>query len=168
MLGAAAPRLSLRLVAVIAILLSLAAVSLPAATPAQAGTIDLKAYLERLANRERTARGKAALKPVAGLRNISTNWSRAMANRQSLSHNPRRVEQVDEQVTTHWRKLGENVGYAGSHGATKAELARQVHRALMKSPGHRANILGDYNRIGVGVRIDGAGKLWVTQAFMKR
>ena len=164
---AAAPRVPLRLLAVALAVVSLLAVFLPAAPPADAATVDLPTYLERLANRERTTRGKAALRTVTGLRNISTNWSRSMANAQSLSHNPRRVQQVDSQVTTRWRKLGENVGFAGADGETKVELARRVHRALMNSPGHRANILGDYNRIGVGIRIDARGRLWVTQVFMK-
>lgn len=167
MLAVAAPRLTRRLIAVVVMVLGLVAALVPLASPATADNLNLKTYIERLANQERTERGKPVLRTVTGLRNISTNWSRAMARRQTLSHNPRRVRQVDSEVTTRWRNLGENVGYAGAPGETNRQLARRVHRALMKSPGHRANILGDYNRIGVGTRIDAQGTLWVTQVFMK-
>lgn len=62
-------------------------------------------------------------------------------------------------VTTGWLVLGENVGKGGSTSS--------LHRAFMESPSHRANILGDYNHVGVGVGHDDAGKIYVTVIFMK-
>jgi uncharacterized protein YkwD len=35
----------------------------------------------------------------------------------------------------------------------------------MASPPHRANILGNYSHMGVGVAIDGSGRVWVTERF---
>jgi uncharacterized protein YkwD len=56
-----------------------------------------------------------------------------------------------------WRKIGENVGLG--------ETIQRVHRAMMKSSGHRSNILGKgYNRIGVGIKSTRRG-LWVTEIF---
>ena len=37
----------------------------------------------------------------------------------------------------------------------------------MASPSHRANILGDYNQVGIGVSVADDGRLWVTVVFMK-
>src|SRR5439155_20404421 len=52
---------------------------------------------------------------------------------------------------------GENVGCAGD--------ADQMHQAFMRSPGHRANILGDWNAVGVGAY---EGRLlWGTEDFAK-
>jgi hypothetical protein len=62
-------------------------------------------------------------------------------------------------VTREWTRLGENVGYAGS--------VEGVHAAYMNSPGHRANILGDYNRVGLGATRDANGRLWTTVVFLR-
>jgi hypothetical protein len=37
----------------------------------------------------------------------------------------------------------------------------------MNSPPHRANILGGYNRVGIGVVHDGNGRLWSTLVFIQ-
>jgi uncharacterized protein YkwD len=56
-----------------------------------------------------------------------------------------------------WRKIGENVGLGGT--------IRKVHRAMMRSSGHRSNIVGKgYHRIGVGIKRSRRG-LWVTEIF---
>lgn len=62
-------------------------------------------------------------------------------------------------VTTGWSVMGENVG--------KGPNPTVLHRAFMESPSHRANVLGDFDRVGVGVAADAAGKLYVTVMFMK-
>jgi hypothetical protein len=82
-----------------------------------------------------------------------------MADRHSLQHNPNLVAQTDSRVTNQWTRLGENVGFGPD--------APAIFNAFMNSPGHRNNILGDYNRIGVGSVRDGAGLLWVAVVFVK-
>jgi uncharacterized protein YkwD len=42
--------------------------------------------------------------------------------------------------------------------------AGQIHQAWMNSPGHRANILGDFSAIGIGVACNG-GALYATEDF---
>jgi hypothetical protein len=62
-------------------------------------------------------------------------------------------------VTTGWSVLGENVG--------KGPNVSVLHRAFMESPSHKANILGDFDRVGVGVALDAESKMYVTVLFMK-
>ena len=62
-------------------------------------------------------------------------------------------------VASGWEALAENVGA----GPTVDSL----HSAFMNSSGHRANILGDYNYVGVGVVSDGE-LLWATVIFMRK
>ncbi|MBW4863929.1 MAG: peptidase, partial [Paeniclostridium sp.] len=43
-----------------------------------------------------------------------------------------------------------------------------AHEALMNSLGHRKNILGDYENVGVGVSFGGHYKIYYTQNFYSR
>ncbi|MGA8039539.1 MAG: CAP domain-containing protein, partial [Acidimicrobiia bacterium] len=58
-----------------------------------------------------------------------------------------------------WSAAGENVGTGGSVGS--------IFDALVGSSGHRANMLGDYTHMGVGVFVDGAGRLWAVHLFTR-
>jgi uncharacterized protein YkwD len=53
--------------------------------------------------------------------------------------------------------VGENVGMAGS--------LRRIHRMMMRSGGHRHNILGNFDVVGVGV-VKRGGRFWVTEIFL--
>ena len=58
--------------------------------------------------------------------------------------------------------VGENVAY-------NYRTARQVHRAWMRSPGHRANILRKkFNRIGVGMALSKNGEPYYAVVFGTR
>lgn len=63
-------------------------------------------------------------------------------------------------ITSGWSVMGENVGRGPSSAI--------IHQAFMNSAGHRANILGDFNYIGVGADRSGDGTLYVTVIFMKK
>ena len=58
-----------------------------------------------------------------------------------------------------WDKMGENVG--------KGQTPSSLHDAFMASSGHRQNILGDYNYVGIGTGSKD-GYLYVTVVFMKK
>ncbi len=146
-------------------------------TPARAfnpaSTPETKSTLRRVASAERqvlhlvnTARKRKGLRPVHRSKKVNpvaTRWTRQMAQRGKLAHNPGYAQQL----RLRWTRAAENVGYTSRKGASVRWLARRVHRALMDSPGHRHNILGDYNRIGLGVFLDSDGVLWITQNFAK-
>src|SRR5205814_3567859 len=112
-------------------------------------------------NRTNDARAQNGLGPLQwdeDAANVARGWSSNMAATQTLAHNPNLVGDISNAVTNDWTRIGENVGY----GPTVSSL----QTAFMNSPGHRANVLGDFNRVGIGVVRDGRGTIWVTLDFV--
>jgi hypothetical protein len=146
-----AQRLHLHRLVPMAVVLALLATLLPTPTPALADGGAEGRFVAQL-NQARQSAGLPAL-PVAGdLTAVARRHSERMASQGNLHHNPNLGSDVSG-----WQKVGENVGHGPSVDA--------IHRALMDSPGHRANILGgDWTEVGVGV-VARDGALWVTQVF---
>lgn len=107
-----------------------------------------------LLNAERAAAGLAPVSMHSDLADDALAWSQHLFNQGSLSHNPNLSS-----VTSNWDKLGENVGVGTSIEA--------LHAAFMNSSGHRGNILGDYDSVGIAVVEETSSKLWITVVFMK-
>ena len=62
--------------------------------------------------------------------------------------------------------VGENIFYCSIFN--NVYNAEYGHRALMDSPGHRANILDPrFTKVGLGVYHNARGEFWVTQMFTK-
>jgi uncharacterized protein YkwD len=99
----------------------------------------------------RSDRGMSALGRSDELSGVARRHSARMAEQGFLFHTPCLTCRIDV-----GNVLAENVGV----GST----VRQVHRMLMRSAGHRANILGGFSRVGVGVVKRGA-RIWVTEIF---
>jgi hypothetical protein len=59
-----------------------------------------------------------------------------------------------------WELLGENVG--------RGPRVEAIHQAFMESESHRANVLGDFDRLGVGIARADDGTLFATVVFMRR
>lgn len=152
----AATSLRTRLGAATAILIL--ALGLVAGT-ARAATADDERDLFYATNSDRAANGLGPLSYDAAASSVARTWSQQMAASGVLAHNPALTTQVTNQVTASWTRLGENVGYASS--------VVSVENAFMGSSGHRANILGAFNRVGVGTARSGNGTLWVTVVFIK-
>jgi hypothetical protein len=108
-----------------------------------------------LVNQERAARGLVALVPHAELTDVARAWTDKMVGDGTISHNPN----LAAQAPSGWQRLGENVGMGGN--------VQTLHEAFMNSPGHRANVLGDFNQAGIGVTYAPNGTLFVTVNFMK-
>ncbi len=103
-------------------------------------------------NEARVDAGLAPLRVNAELTRVSRAHSVVMADDSHLHHNPNLANDV-----TDWRLVAENVGRGPS--------ADSLHRALMNSAGHRANILNTrVTEVGVGVEVRGS-QLWITQVF---
>lgn len=63
-------------------------------------------------------------------------------------------------VASGWQALGENVGVGPNMPL--------LHDAFMDSPGHRANILGDYNQIAISAKQASSGQFYITLIFMQK
>ena len=151
MTATSAPRAAVT--SLLAVLLVLAGLVVPA-TAAQAAPAapDAETELVRAINRERTARGLAPLGIDLQLTRVARDWSERMAAAGGISHRPN----LGSYVTPGWRRLAENVGVGPS--------ISRMHDAFMNSPGHRDNVLGDFERVGVGV-VERDGRLWATVNF---
>jgi uncharacterized protein YkwD len=126
---------------------------------AHADTAQDEYALYYMHNGHRTDAGLAWLDYDAAASNVARAWAQHMADTRVLAHNPNLVSQVNAQVTSAWTRLGENVGVGPSMQA--------LDTAFMNSAPHRANILGDYNRMGVGSARDVSGQVWVSVIFIK-
>jgi hypothetical protein len=106
----------------------------------------------QLANAERAAHGLAPLSPAADIVAVARDHAMRMARAEQIFHNPRLTVEVDD-----WEIVGENVGT----GPGTAE----IHRALMASPTHRAQLLKpQYTDAGFGV-VERDSRLYLTQVF---
>jgi uncharacterized protein YkwD len=123
--------------------------SLLVATPASAATTLERAFVTKL-NATRVAHGLRPLYFAPDLTTRAHRHSAAMASRRRLYHS-------NLSLVCCWRAIAENVGV----GYT----VTGIHRALMNSSAHRANILDRrWTGVGVGV-VKSGGRLWVTQIF---
>jgi uncharacterized protein YkwD len=105
---------------------------------------------------ERGAHGLAPLYVDPAVAGQAQSWSAGMALYDTLAHDRSFGAELAAAAPS-WRSGAENVGEGPSAGS--------VEVAFMASPHHRANILGNYTHMGVGVVVDGSGKVWVTERF---
>jgi hypothetical protein len=131
-------------------------------------------FLELL-NQVRVAKGLNALSRDASIDVVARDWSNHMANvfdangnvvidssattncdKSALCHRPSLATSIGA-VEPAWRAAGENIGTGGD--------VQGLHNAFVASPGHYANIIGNYNRVGVGVITRGS-RIWITFDFL--
>ncbi len=137
-----------------ALVLLLGITAFVAATPAGATDTASEAALVNAVNSVRTSKGRAPLGVHPVLVAKARNWAARMAAARSLSHS-----RLSDGITVSWTKLAENVGSAGD--------ATAVHRALVASPAHYANIVDPAFRwVGIGAVRGADGILYVAQEFM--
>jgi uncharacterized protein YkwD len=126
----------------------------PAVDQASAVT-DAERRLVRLINRSRRNHGLSAVRISSSVTRLAHRHSARMASRGYIYHSCLRCLMNNSGVR--WRWAGENVAY----GST----LRWIHRSMMRSSIHRANILkGRARRIGAGV-VRRNGRYWVTEIF---
>lgn len=157
------PRRALRRLGVLIATIALVGASVPlAAAPASAAvsaqcTSMTQAQVQaRILSETNAARSKAGLKALSAnsqMNTVAINWSGAQAAANRMSHNPN----YSKQIPAGWHSAGENVafGYA----------ATRVTTGWLNSPGHRANILGSFTHIGIGVACSAGGHPYYTQVF---
>jgi uncharacterized protein YkwD len=133
--------------------------SAPGGSSASFGSAHPQAQeLYYLVNNERAAHGLGPLNWNDQLGGLAQGWSQHMAATGSVAHQNLQAL-LDSGAVAGFSTLGENV-LAGSCGMS----AGQMHQAWMNSPLHRANILGSFSAIGIGIACNG-GTLYATEDF---
>jgi uncharacterized protein YkwD len=162
----ATSRRAAHLVVVVGAALLVAVAALPAlaqpTTPSRGRTgaeASIAVEVHRFINDERAARGLPALPWAGDLAERATAWSDHMASTGTFAHSSQGFRTPDR-----WDGTGENIAYVGSPLAS-ALRAEWPHGNLMRSAGHRTNILNTgYEAVGIGVTCTG-DRLYVTQVF---
>ncbi len=136
-------------------------VSLPYTVAAPRSRPELEARMLDLVNQERVAAGLRPLAPDPELTQVARQHSTDMFARGYFAH-------VTPEGRDPFERMREaNVPFvtAGENLALAPTL-QIAHTGLMRSPGHRANILQrDFGRVGIGIMDGGIHGLMVTQDF---
>lgn len=122
------------------------------AAPASAAPADT---IYSLVNQARAAQGLRGLIRNPAIDGVAVNWANQMGASGSMTHNP----SYSSQIPGGWTGAGENVAM----GYPSAEA---MFNGWMNSPGHRANILGDFTDIGIAF-VTVNGSTWGVQDFGK-
>ena len=128
----------------------------PASASAEGAAPSAAAAFEWATNVERAAHGLAPLSVDLTVSVGAQEWSGGMALFNTLIEDVHYSAELSA-TDPRWRSNGENVGWGYS--------PQQIQSLFMASPAHRANILGSYTHMGIGVFVDGAGRYWVTERF---
>ena len=107
-----------------------------------------------LINASRAASGMGALVMDPSLSDIARGHSSQMATAGNIFH----TADLAHATPGGWQTLGENVGMG--------PRVDTLHEAFMQSPGHRANVLGAYDKVGIGI-VYGGDTIFVTELFWK-
>jgi uncharacterized protein YkwD len=169
-----------RLISIVAIALATAALpavgvgtaaaSCPHQGDAGAGASVQEKTMLCLVNRAREARGLPALAAPASLAKAAGRKSGDILRCDEFSHEAcgREFTYWIERFGYRFCSAGENIAYGGGSYATP----RSIFSLWMHSSGHRRNILGAYEDIGIGLQVgalegEGGAHVW-TQEFGSR
>ncbi|MCL3861589.1 CAP domain-containing protein [Actinotalea sp. K2] len=135
----------------------------PAPSAIVSAESQVEARLVELANAARAAEGLGALTRDSRIDTVARTWSQHLAaGGLSLAHNP----SFADEYPAGWRAAGENVAWIKDGGTlSPGEVAQRMHDGWMASSGHRANILGQYTTLGIGVAHHPDHGWYLTQNF---
>lgn len=135
----------------------------------------LERYLVGKVNEERRKAGLAPLTIDSTLANTSRAHSAEMRDRKYFAHESP-TENLREPLDRYRAVFNDTPSLVAeniyrSWGSPRRITERDIdegHASLMKSPGHRANILlRDAQRIGVGIVANSTGDFWITEMFAR-
>lgn len=115
-----------------------------------------------LINQDRHVRRLPELTEDETLATIARNHSADMAKNDYFGHTSPYYGDLKERVRPYYlnySSMGENISLD--------DTIEHAEEELLKSPGHRKNLLGDFTHVGVGIVMK-EGKLYITQVFMKK
>lgn len=96
--------------------------------------------------------GVGALAANGPLDSYARNWAQTMGSTGNFEHSDISV------LLGPWSRVGENIAYGYS--------VQSMFNGLVASQGHYDNMVnGDYTHFGVGVWVDGDGRIWTAHVF---
>jgi uncharacterized protein YkwD len=139
------------------------------AGPASAGRhLDAAGLMHELVDEVRAEQGLPPFAPADDLADVAHAWSQQMAATRHFEHNPDAGAQV-----CCWETVAENIAWSDPpklwrRGDPVVRTMRELHEALLASPGHRANLLDpQLDQLGIGIHVDRDGSVWITQLFRR-
>jgi uncharacterized protein YkwD len=108
-------------------------------------------------NQRRAEHGLPALPRVDCVDALASDWAQHQARTGSMAHRPGLAEAYTSFCGPSWRIVGENVGHANT--------AERLNELWWESSSHRSNMLGGFDRVGIGVWRDATGHLWAAVNF---
>ncbi len=121
----------------------------------------------QLMNHERTAEDMPSLVHSARLQSIAYAHSADMLEHKYFSHENLMGCSSSCRATNagfEWRRIGENIYMMEGFDLSPQETAQKIVTGWMQSPGHRANILGNFELSGVGIATVG-GRVYATALY---
>ena len=115
-----------------------------------------------LLNQDRARSGLSALTIDPELCRIARIKSADMRDNRYFAHESPTFGRVGDML----RRFGYSFRSAGENIAHHANVDK-AQAAFMSSDGHRANILGSWTKVGVGIVEDAQGYIYATQIFAK-
>ena len=133
----------------------------PTPSPTPSGLTADESKAVELLNADRAANGLSPVRVNLKLTGLARDYAQDMINRNFFSHyNPEGKSPFDRM-----RAYGIPFGYAGENLAINSSVSA-AEQAFMTSSGHRANILNPkYTQVGIGVRYNSRGSVYVVQEF---
>lgn len=131
-------------------------------------TCDVERHIARLTNEFRQRSGRGELTLDRKFSYVSRLWSAEQARRGNIGHdwfsNGRWRQEYVKEFNEQPPLGGENVAMTGGAGGGAEAVAAVFVDMWINSSGHRANMLGGYDTIGVGVARQGSS-WYATQNF---
>lgn len=113
-----------------------------------------EAEFARLINGYRSSHGLAPLARHSGLDSYARNWAEYMADNNKFVHS-----ETSQLLSQGWGFAAENIGRGGS--------VKGIFDKLKSSAGHSDNMLRDVTHFGIGVYVDGDGRIWTAHVFAR-
>ncbi len=120
--------------------------------------------VHRLVNQYRASKGLSALTWNEKIASVALQHSRNMASGATpFGHDgfESRLEEIAKFIP--WKGAAENVAF--NQGAENP--AQAAVNSWLNSPGHKADIEGDYSQTGIGIARTASGGFYFTQIFVK-
>ncbi|MBC7523408.1 MAG: CAP domain-containing protein [Flavobacterium sp.] len=117
--------------------------------------------LAQLINQYRVSQGKNPLEIVNHISYKSEEHNQYMIDNNVVNHDYFEERSNNIIAVLGAVKVGENIAYNFS-------TPNSALYAWLQSPGHKANLDGDYTHFGIAIAVNAAGKKYYTNMFMKK